>query len=156
MKYLIALMICLHVSTCFSVEFSNEKAIKQVVDNWTNGWNSLDANLAVNGLAKDVDWINSFGLKKKGSEEVLKFLEWVFAYPPKKEIKHIELIKLLKFVRPRVVIAFTDFTSEIKDSYTSEISIDKQGNIIRVLVKENDKWEVVYMFVSTNSGPFRN
>lgn len=133
----------------------DEKAIQQIVENWMLGWSSCNAKLAVQGFAEDIDWINAFGVKKKGREEVQKFLSWVFSLPNAKERKDTETITLIRFIRPRVVIVYSDFHVGMQKYLTGEETENREGHIIRVLVKDERKWEIVSMFMMEKPNKYR-
>jgi uncharacterized protein (TIGR02246 family) len=135
----------------------DEKAIQQIVENWINGWASCDAQLAVEGFAEDIEWLNSFGVKKKGSEETKKFLDWVFSLPNAKERKNSETITSVKFIRPEVAVVYSDFHVELQRYLTGEEMADRDGHAIRIFVKEEEKWQMVSMLmVDENSHIYNN
>jgi len=146
---LVVLMICPIAATEVSLEIreKDEKAIKQIVENWIVGWESCDSQLAIEGFAEDADWMNAFGIKKNGREELKEFLDWVFSLQNAKERKNSETITLIRFIRPDVALVYADFHVEKQRYLNGEEMADRIGHDIRVMVKENDKWKITSMFI---------
>lgn len=128
-------------------EQENEKAIRKIVENWTIGWNSRDSKLVMDGFAEDVDWMNAFGVKKKGREELKAFLDWVFSLDNSKERENSEVITLIRFIRPDVALVYADFFVKKQRYLTGEEMADRKGHNLRVMVKGKDQWQIASMLI---------
>jgi uncharacterized protein (TIGR02246 family) len=144
-----ALMMCQIAAAELPLEKreKDEKAIKQIVWNWIAGWERCDSQLAIEGFAEDADWMNAFGIKKNGRKELKEFLDWVFSLPNAKERKNTETITSIRFIRPDVALVYADFLVEKQRYLNGEEMADRVGHDIRVMLKENDKWEIVSMLI---------
>ena len=67
---LAALAICQVNATEISLETSeDEKSIRQVAETLMSAWRDCNSELAVQVFSEDADWMNAFGVKKKGREK---------------------------------------------------------------------------------------
>lgn len=128
-------------------ESKDENVICQIAENWSIAWQTRNSELAVAGFAEDADWINAFGVKKKGREELKAFLDWVFSLPNATERKDSEEITLVRFIRPDVALVYSDFQVEQQRYVTGEEMPDRNGHTIRVLTKEEGLWQIVSMMI---------
>lgn len=125
----------------------DERAIQQLVEAWTNGWQGCNSQVATEGFTENTDWLNAFGVKKKGREEVEEFLDWVFSLPNAKERKNSETLNLIRFIKSDVALVYCDFQVEKQRYVTGEEMGSRKGHDLRVMVKENGKWQIASMFI---------
>lgn len=57
------------------------KAVEAVVEGWTEGWRTKNAQLACAGYADDADWTNAFGMTERGRNAICRKLAEVFSLP---------------------------------------------------------------------------
>lgn len=125
----------------------DQNVIRQITENWISGWQTCNSALAVEGFAEDVDWVNAFGVKKRGREEVQAFLDWVFSLPNATERKNSEKITSIRFIRSDVALVNSDFQVEKQRYVTGEEMPDRKGHAIRVMTKEEGLWQIVSMMI---------
>lgn len=131
----------------FYITAEDEKLIRQIVGNWLAGWESCDSELATEGFADDADWMNAFGIKKKGKTQIKQFLDWAFSLPNAKERKNSGEISSIRFIRSDVALVYEDFHVEKQRYLTGEEMVDRHGHMIRVMVKENGQWQIASMLI---------
>lgn len=125
----------------------DEQAIREVVESYLTAWRSCNTQLIVEAFTDDADWINSFGVKKKGRQELASFLDWIFSLPNAKERKDSEIITDIRFIRTDVALVSSDFHVEKQKYTTGEEMANRKGHILRVLVKEDEKWQIISMMI---------
>lgn len=125
----------------------DKETIENIVQNWTIGWKSCDSQLATEGFAEDIDWINAFGVQIKGRQGIKEFLDWVFSLENAKERENSEAITLIRFIRPDIALVYTDFHVEKQKYLSGESMSDRHGHMLRVMSKENHDWQIVSMMI---------
>ena len=121
----------------------DEAAIRRVLANWDRGWDTFDARLAAMDYADDADWVNAFGRKKKGRAELQTFLTGLFARPDMKAARFTTTAVSIRFVRPDVAVASTDFQGVGQKTLSGEEMGTRVGHQIRVLANERGRWVIV-------------
>ncbi|WP_271766216.1 YybH family protein [Aquimarina algiphila] len=55
------------------------KRIIRTIDNWNEGWDKKDVELAISDYSEDTDWTNAFGDRIKSKSELRELLKEIFA-----------------------------------------------------------------------------
>ena len=121
----------------------DENAIRRILANWDKGWNEFNAQLAAMDYADDADCLNAFGRKKKGRDELQKFLTELFVRPDMKTARFTTTSISIRFIRPDVAVAYTDFEGVGQKTLSGNEMGKRVGHQIRVLKKENGRWIIV-------------
>src|SRR5215510_12731228 len=85
---------------------TDEAVIRKALENWNEGWDTFNAQLASMDYADDADWLNAFGVKKKGRAEIEKFLAEIFARPDLKEARFKTTGLSIRFISPDVAVVY--------------------------------------------------
>lgn len=113
-----------------SADPGEDKAIRNLVALFYEGWNEHDVEKMVSVYAGDIDHVNAFGEWHKGKEAMKEALTKFHAGPGKTSHKTITVEKI-RFIKPDVAVALVRQTSKV-------------GNVgTFVLSKESGKWLVV-------------
>ncbi|WP_299246787.1 SgcJ/EcaC family oxidoreductase [uncultured Aquimarina sp.] len=56
----------------------SERVIR-TIDNWNEGWDKKDVELAISDYSEDTDWTNAFGDRMKSKSELRELLKEIFA-----------------------------------------------------------------------------
>ena len=59
----------------------DEATIRSIVDHWRHAWQAFDASVLEGDYADDADWLNAFGVRKRGAAEIVAFASQVVKQP---------------------------------------------------------------------------
>jgi uncharacterized protein (TIGR02246 family) len=126
----------------------DKKAIETAYDNWYTGWEKKDHKLASQDYSDDAIWVNAFGMKRVGREEIEKTLKEVFGmdFVMAGESKTVE--KTVKFIKPDVAIITSLIEREGQEMPSGEKMDTRKTSHLRVFVKSNGKWQIVSHLIS--------
>ena len=114
-----------------SVNRAEDKAIRELVDHFYDGWNSHDVEKMVSVYADSIDHVNAFGEWHTGKQTMKEELTKFHAGPAAKNSKKTITIEKIRFIKPDVAVALVRQVSTV-------------GNIgTFVLSKVSGKWLVV-------------
>jgi uncharacterized protein (TIGR02246 family) len=132
--------ICVLLSTlncAFALEKSDYTAIDKVISGYTYAWNECCGKGFGEGFTQDADFVNIFGTKFSGKEEIevrhVKILE-TFLKDSKMEILKTDL----REVQKGLVIATVHW--RVKGFKKPDVTRD--GIFTQVFVQQADKWEI--------------
>lgn len=57
----------------------DSKEILKTIDNWNEGWDLKDVELAIKNYSKNTDWTNAFGDRMQSKSELRQLLTEIFA-----------------------------------------------------------------------------
>ncbi len=130
----------------------DEAVIRKALENWDEGWERFNAQLASMDYADDADWLNAFGVKKKGRAGIEKFLAEIFTRPDLKEARFKTTALSIRFISPDVAVVYTDFEGVGQRTPSGKEMAKRQGHQIRVLTLTSDKWLIVSHFIMDEKG----
>lgn len=126
---------------------NDEEAIKQAVANWDTGWKEGQAQLVAMDYAEDADWLNAFGVQKKGRAEIQEFLAALFSRPEFQSRRDTRPAPAIRFIRPDVALVYADFHTVGQTSASGKEYALRKGHTLRVMAKEAGKWVIVSHFI---------
>lgn len=133
---LIAFFSCLLSSSLFAITEEDKSQIKEIVAGYTTAWNENGGHGFADGFAEDADFINIFGMRFSGREEIEKRHVKILEGFLKNSILHIENIELREPTQGTVVaLVHWGLTGE------NSVGISK-GVFTHVLVKKGEHWEI--------------
>jgi uncharacterized protein (TIGR02246 family) len=162
-SFVLAIAVLLMISCSDSVSESNSndknsepiaestedrKAIETAYDNWYTAWEKKDYKLAAQDYSDDAIWVNAFGMRRVGREEIEKTLKEVFAmdFVMAGESKTVE--KTVKFIKPDVALVTSLIEREGQEMPSGEKMNTRKTSHLRVFVKSNGKWQIVSHLIS--------
>lgn len=129
-------------SSVFALETSDQKAIHQIVEHFTNAWNQQEGRGFADYYTEDADFINIFGTAFVGKQEIetrhIKILE-TFLKGSKFEVTDLRL----REISPEVVIAHVYWrVGNIQKPGKDPLKETMKGVFTHVFLKENDQWKI--------------
>lgn len=113
-----------------AVNAGEQQAIKDVITQFYQGWNTRDVEKMVSFYADDIDHVNAFGEWQTG-KQVMKQALTQFLADRTKNIHKTITIEKIRFLKPDVAVAIVRQISTV-------------GNVgTYILSKESGKWLVV-------------
>jgi uncharacterized protein (TIGR02246 family) len=126
----------------------DKKSIEKAYDNWYRAWETKDHKLAAQDYSDDAIWVNAFGMKRVGREEIEKTLKEVFAMGSVMAGKSNTVEKTVKFIKPDVALVSSRIEREGQKMPSGEELGTRQTTHLRVFVKQNEQWQIVSHLIS--------
>jgi len=133
-----------------STSKSDQALIERIIENWNNGWKTVDAKLATQDYSDDADWTNAFGMKKKGRIEIERFLNEVFSLSFVTQSKTVE--QSVRFIKPDVALVTTR-VERLGQRATGEELEPRYTSHLRVFVKSRGSWKITSHLISDARDP---
>jgi len=127
---------------------ADEVAIKEIVDHWQQAWNTYNASVLEGDYADDADWMNSFGVKNKGSAKILSFMAVALKSPEVAGRHTVWNEPRIRFVRPDVAIVYRDYQTVGQKTTAGKDMPQRNTHSTWVLSKELGKWRIVSQVIS--------
>lgn len=142
MKKVVALLALMNVA--FALEPADQDAIHTVIQTYTHAWNALGCKGFADGFTEDADFVNIFGMKFTGKEEIeerhVKILQTFF-----KGSKLEILATQLREVQPSFVIATVPWRLHGFRAPGSDNTLPgevRDGIFTQVFIKSKDTWKI--------------
>ncbi|WP_350288753.1 SgcJ/EcaC family oxidoreductase [uncultured Croceitalea sp.] len=126
----------------------DSKEILKTIDNWNEGWDKKDVELAISDYSKDTDWTNAFGDRMQSKSELRQLLTEIFAMDfvmngvdnyINDDVKFLtDDIALLRSTNIRTGQKWSDGT----------LMNDRYIHHLRVFQKIDNKWEITNHMIS--------
>ncbi|WP_350291696.1 SgcJ/EcaC family oxidoreductase [uncultured Croceitalea sp.] len=126
----------------------DSKEILKTIDNWNEGWDKKDVELAISDYSKDTDWTNAFGDRMQSKSELRQLLTEIFAMDfvmngvdnyINDDVKFLtDDIALLRSTNIRTGQKWSDGT----------LMNDRYIHHLRVFQKTENKWEITNHMIS--------
>ena len=118
---------------------SDEAAIRQVIAHWDKIWHGGEAADVARDYADDADWMNAFGVYKRGGAEILAF------FVPFGKMNRDTAVKDLKirYVRPDVAAVWEYYETAGRRTTSGNVYPPRKTHSLRVLAKNNGRWTIV-------------
>ena len=128
---------------------TDRDAIMKTFDAWSEGWALVDADLAVQDYAEDVDWTNAFGDRFEGREKLRAGLARIFKLgfvmagtSAENEFTDID------FLSPDIAIVRSKLVRTGQQMSSGELMPDRHINHLRVYQKRDGRWLIVSHMIS--------
>jgi len=117
---------------------SDEAAVRAVVQQVQDGWNTHDAKSFSAPFAADADYVVINGMKAKGRDEIEKGHAGIFA-TIYKDSKNTGTVKSVRFIRPDVAVVHIEWNLEYQMGGQA-----RKGRAMNTMVmtKEAGKWSI--------------
>lgn len=118
---------------------ADETAIRDIVKQLENGWNTHDGKIFAAPFAPDADYVVVNGFYIKGKEAIERGHNRIFT-TVYKDSHNLSTVKSIRFLRPDVAIAHVGWHLEYKNEAGEMIKGDALTTL--VFAKENGKWGI--------------
>lgn len=124
------------------------KEILKTIDNWNEGWDLKDVELAIKDYSKNTDWTNAFGDRMQSKSELRQLLTEIFAMDfvmdgtddyANDDVQFLtDNIALLRSTNVRTGQKWSDGT----------LMNDRYIHHLRVYQKINNEWKIISHMIS--------
>lgn len=130
----------------------DESAIRAIVDHWKENWEKFDATVLQGDYAEDADWLNAFGVRQKGSANILAFVAVVVKRPQNQGRHTVWAPAQIRFVRPDVAIAYRDYQTGGNKARDGRELPERHTHSTWILAKDDGKWHIISQVISDDNG----
>lgn len=130
----------------------DDAAIRDIVSHWQRNWDKFDASVLKEDYAQDADWQNAFGVRKKGSAEILAFVGGVVKRPQNQDRHTTWGTPQVRFVRPDIAIAYRDYQTGGNKAPDGSDLPERHTHSTWILAKDGGKWRIVSQVISDDNG----
>jgi uncharacterized protein (TIGR02246 family) len=132
----------------------DERAIAHTLQQLLRGFKSRDARLLNEVYAEDADWINAFGSRKRGCEQIVDYLRGLFAddnFNAGKLVAEPEIT--LRMITKDVVLVSGHLRVQGQRLLDGGVIEERDNHSIRVLQRQADgRWLIVSeMYMDANT-----
>lgn len=123
---------------------ADEGAIGEVLMKLVTGFRELDASGLSDIYAEDADWTNAFGTSKHGRDEIVAYLEDLFAnqhFAAGKVVGQPDVS--IRFVADDVAVVKTYLEREGQQTSEGGELPTRRNHSLKVLEKSGDRWLIV-------------
>jgi uncharacterized protein (TIGR02246 family) len=126
----------------------DREAIIQVIENWKIAWETKDPQLAAQDYSEDADWVNAFGMARKGREQIEQTLAYVFSLPFVMAGSGQTVGQQLHFIHPDVAVAWTSVERRGQLTPSGEPLGTRHTTHLRVFARSEVGWQIVSHLIS--------
>src|SRR5579884_545393 len=145
-KRLLCSLVLIAANTTASAQ--DEAAVKAVVDHWRQAWEHFDASVLRGDYAGDADWLNAFGVRKKGGPEIVAFVSQVVQRPNLHDRRTTWGEVHVRFVRPDVAVAYRDYQTAGHKLPDGRELPERRTHANWVLTKDGATWHITLHIIS--------
>ncbi len=120
-----------------------EVAIRHAINDWDAGWRTFNADLVSHDYADDADWINAFGEKRKGREQIRAYLAHGFTSPEWLSRHSTPSTVSIRFITPDVAVVNSSRQTIGQKTASGQLFPTRLTHDLRVFVHQNGRWEIV-------------
>jgi len=125
----------------------DKKAIERAYQNWYTAWKTKDYKLASQDYSDDAIWVNAFGMRRVGREEIEITLKRVFDMANVTAGKSKTVEKTVRFIDPDIALV-TSRVERIGQQTRAGKEFTRKTSHLRVFVKSAGKWQIVSHLIS--------
>lgn len=131
-------------SSAFALEMEDQLAIEEIIQGYTDSWNIHKGRGFGDGYAEDADFVNIFGMKFSGREEIeQRHIDIINSFFKGSKLEIVD--SQLREVYPGLVIASVYWKLDgfrKPGSDPSSPGETRKGIYTQVFVQSDDKWEI--------------
>lgn len=120
----------------------DEAAIRAIVNHWQQSWENFDASVLAGDYAEDADWQNAFGVRLKGSAQIVDFVSKVVKRPNVQGRQTTWGDSTVRFVRPDVALAYRDYSTVGHKAPSGQEMPERKTHATWFLTKDAGKWRI--------------
>lgn len=125
----------------------DKKAIERIYQNWYTAWKTKDYKLASQDYSGEAIWVNAFGMRRVGREEIEITLKRVFDMNNVMAGKSKTVEKTVKFINPEVALV-TSRIERVGQQTRAGEDFTRKTTHLRVFVKSRGTWQIVSHLIS--------
>jgi uncharacterized protein (TIGR02246 family) len=129
----------------------DEAAVRAIVNHWQQHWEKLDAALLDGDYAPDAELLNAFGVRLKGSENILSFMAQVVKRPNMQGRQTTWDAPSIRFLRTDVAIASRDYRTRNHPTLNGQQMPERHTHCTWVLTKDDGKWRIASQIISDDN-----
>lgn len=129
----------------------DEAAIRIIVNHWQQMWEKFDASVLAGDYADDADWRNAFGVRQKGSANILAFMTRMVKRPNVQERHTTWDAPQIRFVRSDVAIASRDYRTRGHKTLDGTEMPERHTHCTWLLTKDDGKWRIASQVISDDN-----
>lgn len=122
--------------------------IERVVERWSEGWRTGDAALAASGYTADAAWVNAFGMRATGRDEIQRILEHVFSLPNVMAGRGRVVAQSVERLADDCALVWTNVERTGQLTGGGEELGTRHTTHLRVVKRAGDEWLVVAHLIS--------
>ncbi|SHJ23886.1 YybH family protein [Aquimarina spongiae] len=120
----------------------SEKIIR-TIDNWNEGWDKKDVELAISDYSENTDWTNAFGDRMQSKSELRELLKEIFAMDFVMEGTDNYQNEDVQFLTDNYAILRSTNIRKGQKWSDGSVMNDRHIHHLRVYKKVNNKWEII-------------
>jgi uncharacterized protein (TIGR02246 family) len=155
MKRVLATFTLFSLSACIALgqPSHDETAVRAIVDHWRQAWTKFDVTLIAGDFAADADWYNAFGIKQKGSDQIVAFMTGMFKRPNVQGRQTTWEEIYVRFVRPDVALATRDYRTVGHKMLDGKEMSERKTHCTWLLTKDDGEWHIVSQSIADAVAP---
>lgn len=151
MKRVVALIALAISASAQAGSGADEAAIRTIVAHWQQFWDRFDAAAVQGDFADDADWQNAFGVRMKGSANILRFLATVVKRPNVQGRHTTWDEPEVRFLRPDVALAFRTYRTVGHKTVDGKEMPQRNTHATWVLTKDGGKWRIAGQVIADDN-----
>lgn len=125
----------------------SEKIIR-TIDNWNEGWDKKDVELAISDYSEDTDWTNAFGDRIQSKSELRELLKEIFAMDFVMEGTDNYQNDDVQFLTDNFALLRSTNIRKGQKWSDGTLMNDRYIHHLRVYKKINNKWKIISHMIS--------
>ncbi len=125
----------------------SEKIIR-TIDNWNEGWDKKDVELAISDYSEDTDWTNAFGDRMQSKSELRELLKEIFAMDFVMEGTDNYQNDDVQFLTDNFALLRSTNIRKGQKWSDGTLMNDRYIHHLRVYKKINNKWKIISHMIS--------
>jgi uncharacterized protein (TIGR02246 family) len=122
----------------------DDAAIREIIGRWDSLWRGADTATALQDYAEDADWMEAFGVYRRGRTEIVRF----FAPngPMHRDTSPSRIS--IRYVRPDVAVVWSYYETAGQHSVSGQNTYPvRKTHSLRVLTKEKGRWAIISQLI---------
>jgi len=132
---------------------ADRAALLEVLAKLRDGARDRDAHRATEGYAEDADWINAFGVRRKGKAQIEQWMSRLFADPGYQAARITGAPHEIRLVGPDVAVIHSYSEVVGQRTRSGQEMPKRRVHHFRVMAKEGDHWLIVSHIIMDEKDP---
>jgi len=120
-----------------------DTAIRQAIADWDAGWRTFDPELVSRDYADDADWINAFGERRTGREQIKAYLAHGFTSPQWAGRHTTPSTVSIRFLGPDLAAVSSSRQTTGQKSGSGRAYSTRHTHDLRLFARRNGRWLIV-------------